>query len=332
MKRLAVAVLLAAVCALLLLTAAEYTKMRREYKGIRIGNSEAVAGKIRTGLRHRAWKLHITFRSHTKDDRDIKRIMDELLEQALQESDDPCGGDYIRCQLGGYRMHYDLKRSFLGYQCHMELMPTYYSTREQEDYVDVQVERILTNLAQKAEAGSDQSVQGRGARSGTEDRSETAGGTAYRSDAAGGTAEGAAEDAASAISRLSEEQKIRLVHDYVTELLSYDSVHKDKENSHGKVTAYAALRYHQVVCQGYAVLTYRLLKEMGVHCRIETGDALIDGRKERHAWLRVIVGGRELYMDPTLDDVNSCYDWFLKTADEFGKDHVIVRDPHSPEG
>lgn len=321
MKRQAAAVLLAALCALLILLAAEYSEYRRGYQGIRIGNSEAVAGKIRTGLKHRARKLHITFRSHTKDDRDIKRIMDELLEQALRESEDPCGGDYIRCQLGGYQMHYELKRSFLGYQCHMELMPTYYSTREQEDYVDVQVEGILTNLAQKAEAGSDQSVQSRGAGSGTE----------KRGDAVGGKAEGAAEYTASAINRLSDEQKIRLVHDYVTDLLSYDSVHKDKENSHAKVTAYAALRYHQVVCQGYAVLTYRLLKEMGLRCRIETGDAVVDGVKERHAWLRVSVGGRELYMDPTLDDVNSCYDWFLKTADEFGKDHVIVRDPQSPE-
>ena len=27
------------------------------------------------------------------------------------------------------------------------------------------------------------------------------------------------------------------------------------------------------------------------------------------------------YLDPTLDDVNSCYDWYLKTAEEFAADH-----------
>ena len=63
---------------------------------------------------------------------------------------------------------------------------------------------------------------------------------------------------------LSEEGKIRKVHDYLVDTLSYDSVHKDNQSSHGKTTAYAALKYHQVVCQGYAVLGYRLLKELGV--------------------------------------------------------------------
>ena len=305
MKRRAAAILIPILLTLLILFAVEYTKGRKGFSGIRIANSDAAAENIRTGLKHRAWKLHITFRCHTKEDRDIKRMMDDLLEQALYESEDPAGGDYIRCQLGGYRMHYDIKRVFLGYQCHMELMPAYYSTRDEEEYVDAEIGRILTQLAQDA---------GRQQRQGSGSFDESSG------------------DEADALKALTAEKKIRLVHDYVTDLLSYDSVHKDKENSHAKVTAYAALRYHQVVCQGYAVLTYRLLKEMGVPCRIETGDAVIDGVKERHAWLRVSVDGRELYMDPTLDDVNSCYDWFLITADEFGKDHEIVRDLHCPEG
>lgn len=263
-------VLLLVIAAGLGLAAREYTESRKNYNGIQIENSEAVAEKIRTGLAHRAWKLHITFRSHTDDEERIKSLVDGLLEQALYESDDPKGGDYIRYQLGGYTMNYEVEEVFYGYEYKMELMPTYYSTAEQEAYVDEEVAKVLTEL----DAGA-----------------------------------------------LSEEGKIRKVHDYLVDTLSYDSVHKDNQSSHGKTTAYAALKYHQVVCQGYAVLGYRLLKELGVGCRIVSGEAQIGDIAERHAWLSVQIGDRILYLDPTLDDVHSCYDWYMKTAEEFAADH-----------
>ena len=123
----------------------------------------------------------------------------------------------------------------------------------------------------------------------------------------------------------SDREKIRAAHDFVTELLSYDSVHKENAYSHKKTTAYAALKYHRAVCQGYAVLTYRLLKELGIDCRIVTGDAYVLGNRERHAWLVVQVGGEELGLDPTLDDVNESHDWYLKPLSEFEKDHVRQR-------
>lgn len=255
---------------LLCLLVREVYLMRKGYQSVRIENSEEVAEKIRTGLGHRAYKLHITFRAHTDNEEVIKSLVDDLIEKALYESDDPTGGDYIRYQLGGYQMNYSVDRTFLAYKYKMELMPTYYSTRDQEAYVDTEVARILEELQ--------------------------------------------AQDK-------TEEEKVRIVHDYVTELLSYDSVHKDNRNSHGKTTAYAALRYHQAVCQGYTVLSYRLLKELGVRCRIVTGDAEVNGIRERHAWLKVNVDGSEWYVDPTLDDVGGCYDWFMKTEDAFSKDH-----------
>ena len=248
---------------------------RQDFRGVRIGNSEAVAEKIRTGLKHRAYKLHISFRAHTKDEERIKALVDDLLEKALYESDDPVGGDYIRYQLGGYKMNYDVEETLLGYNYRMELMPTCYSSAQEEEYVDEEVDKILKELS--------------------------------------------ADD-------LTEEERVRAVHDYVVQLLSYDSVHKLNTQNHGKTTAYYALRYHQAVCQGYAVLCYRLLKELGVECRIVTGllvpEGTEEGTAERHAWLMVTVNGENLYMDPTLDDVNSSYDWYLKSAEDFDKDHI----------
>ena len=266
----AILALLVFMAVFLVFLAREYSESNKNYSGIQIENRQAVAEKIRTGFKHRAWKLHITFRAHTKDEELIKSLVDDLIEQALYESEDPAGGDYIRCQLGGYTMNYDVEELLYGYEYKMELMPTYYSTAEEEAFVDEEVAKILTEL----------------------------------------DAEG-----------LSEEGKIRKVHDYLVENLSYDSVHKDNLQSHGKTTAYAALRYHQVVCQGYAVLGYRLLKELGVECRIVLGDAQVEGITERHAWLGVKTEDGMRYLDPTLDDVNSCYDWYLKTAEEFAADH-----------
>ena len=165
--------------------------------------------------------------------------------------------------------------TLFGYNYKMELMPAYYSSAEEEQYVDREVEKILEELSAR---------------------------------------------------NLPEEERVRAVHDYVVQLLSYDSVHKANKQNHGKTTAYYALRYHQAVCQGYAVLCYRLLKELGVECRIVTGilvpEGTEEGTAERHAWLMVTVNGEDLYMDPTLDDVNSSYDWYLKSAEDFDKDHI----------
>lgn len=273
-RRMMVVRLIIAFCAGVMIwtLAVEVYKSRQNYSGVEIENSQEVAEKIRTGLKHRAWKLHIKFRAHTDDEERIKELVDDLLEKALYESEDPTGGDYLRYQLGGYRMTYDVEKTLLGYEYRMELMPTCYSTAEEEEYVDARVAEILDEFA--------------------------------------------AED-------LSDGEKIKKVHDYVTGLLSYDSVHKSNEDNHGKTTAYHALRYHQAVCQGYAVLCYRLLKELGVECRIVTGDAVVDGVTEYHAWLMIVVNGEKLYMDPTLDDVNSCYDWYLKSEEEFSRDHVL---------
>jgi len=270
-----IAILILAISGIFLgILAKEIFLSRQDFCSVQIGNSEAVAEKIRTGLKHRAYKLHISFRAHTNDEEGIKALVDDLLEKALYESDDPAGGDYIRYQLGGYQMNYDVEKTLLGYNYKMELMPTYYSSAEEEKYVDKEVEKILEELSAR---------------------------------------------------NLPEEERIRAVHDYVVQLLSYDSVHKANKQNHGKTTAYYALRYHQAVCQGYAVLCYRLLKELGVDCRIVTGllvsDGITEGNAERHAWLMVTVNGKELYMDPTLDDVKGSYDWYLKSAEDFDKDH-----------
>ena len=119
-----------------------------------------------------------------------------------------------------------------------------------------------------------------------------------------------------------EIEKIRRVHDFICERTAYDTVHKHQGSSHIQSTAYGALIYRTALCQGYAVLACRLLKELGVECRVVTGEAFVDGERERHAWNIVRLGGVFYNMDVTLDDANNSYDWFMKTDETFASDHL----------
>ena len=117
-------------------------------------------------------------------------------------------------------------------------------------------------------------------------------------------------------------EKVSAIYDYVCDNVSYDVVHKDKDEQHAKTTAYAALRYRTAVCQGYAVLLYRLLKEVGVDVRVITGTATHDAVEDFHAWNLVCVDGVYYNVDATWDAEFDTGDYFLKSDETFSKDHV----------
>jgi len=128
---------------------------------------------------------------------------------------------------------------------------------------------------------------------------------------------------------MSDYEKTEWVHDYICSEVNYDTVHKHTPGSgHIQSTAYGALYYHTALCQGYAVLCYRLLKELGIDVRIVTGKARVsDSRSavwEKHAWNIVELDGRYYNLDVTFDDISGTRDYFMKTEEEFGKDHMRV--------
>ena len=121
----------------------------------------------------------------------------------------------------------------------------------------------------------------------------------------------------------SELEKIRCVHDFICDCTSYDTVHRNRPGSgHIQSTAYGALIYGTALCQGYAVLCYRLLKELGVENRIVMGATDVTGSTERHVWNIVRVGDVFYNMDVTLDDVRGSKNWFLKSDETFSADHT----------
>lgn len=104
-------------------------------------------------------------------------------------------------------------------------------------------------------------------------------------------------------------QKIKVIHDYICNHVNYDY-------TYSKYSAYHALCTGTSVCQGYAVLFYRLCKEAGYSVRIISGK----GYGEDHAWNIVKVNGRYYNVDCTWDgqEANATYDtYLLKNENDF---------------
>lgn len=115
---------------------------------------------------------------------------------------------------------------------------------------------------------------------------------------------------------------IRAVYIYITQNVSYDYANLNNEDNLGKYSAYSALRYNSAICQGYANLMYRLLREAGLSVRFIGGYSQGEG----HAWNIVRIGSRYYNMDSTWDAGNSPenFKYFLKggTWSQFNHDHT----------
>jgi len=104
-------------------------------------------------------------------------------------------------------------------------------------------------------------------------------------------------------------EKVKAVYDYITINVKYDS-----SDGNAAFSAYSALINRRAVCQGIAQLTYRLLMDAGVSCRIIPGY----GNSGDHAWNIAKVGGKYYYIDATWDIGNKPgdYSYFLRGAND----------------
>lgn len=114
---------------------------------------------------------------------------------------------------------------------------------------------------------------------------------------------------------------VKAVHDWVVLNVEYDTGMK-------KFTAYEALQDGAAVCQGYALLTYKLLKEAGIYNKIVEGKAQIPGQKaELHAWNLVYLNGNWYHLDATWNDPVPdrpgvvSYAYYMRTDAQMRADH-----------
>lgn len=108
-------------------------------------------------------------------------------------------------------------------------------------------------------------------------------------------------------------RKVKKIHDYIVNKLTYDS-------SYTYYTAYNALFDKTAVCQGYALLFYKMATDAGVPCRIVTS--------QTHAWNIVKMGDKWYHVDTTWDDPVSekpvlRYTYFLKGSDSVTRGHSL---------
>ena len=114
---------------------------------------------------------------------------------------------------------------------------------------------------------------------------------------------------------LSEAKKITKIHDYICNHVDY-AYNSTEEQIY---TAYGALCTGKAVCQGYAVLFYRLCKEAGLSVRVISGT----GNGGPHAWNIVRIGSKYYNVDCTWDGQNTATynDFLLKSEADFS-DHT----------
>ena len=120
--------------------------------------------------------------------------------------------------------------------------------------------------------------------------------------------------------------KIKTIYNWICQNVSYDYAHVGNTEYLKQFSAYGALIEGTAVCQGYAVLLYRLLLESGVDVRVIPGT----GNSTLHAWNIVELNGVYYNLDSTWDAGKDLYGYFLCSENDF-LGHVRLDDYRTDE-
>ena len=121
-------------------------------------------------------------------------------------------------------------------------------------------------------------------------------------------------------------EKVKAVHDYVCRHVEYDDdAYNDPYSDGMEHTIYNALFKGKAVCDGYAKLMDRLMRELGLECDLMYGFA-----GDAHAWNTVRLDGYYYLVDATWDargfDMEPHGLFFLTTYREYSEIATIVMD------
>lgn len=236
-----------------------------------LGNYDEVVDSVRGALVRYSSCITVRFKSDEDISSELLHLADELMVSAMDYTDNPVEGDYIRYQTGGYESSYTIERTETGWNNALKIVPKYYSYLEYEEKVTEKVREIISGF------GFDENT--------------------------------------------SDYDKVRTVYDYVCRNVTYDRIHVRNDNYYLRSTSYAALIWGNATCQGYCVTIYRLLREVGINCRIVTGKAEGESSDNLHAWNIIELDEAYYCSDATWDAGKESYDYFLKGSSEF-TDHT----------
>ncbi len=121
---------------------------------------------------------------------------------------------------------------------------------------------------------------------------------------------------------LSDYEKVAAIYHYICRNITYDNANLKNESYYLKYTPYAALIHKTSVCQGYALLFYRLCLEYDIDSRLISGI----GNGGPHGWNIVRLDDKYYFLDATWDAERlssaGIYCYFLIGSREFLSDHI----------
>lgn len=125
---------------------------------------------------------------------------------------------------------------------------------------------------------------------------------------------------------MNDHEKVKAIHDWIVIHLQYDTTLQ-------KYTAYEGLSTGSAVCQGYSLLTYKMLKEAGIQNKIVEGTATPAGSRvsQLHAWNLVLISGAWYHLDTTWDDPvpdqknGVGIEYYLRNDKQMRKDHTWTK-------
>ena len=92
-----------------------------------LSNSDRIIAQLRHALKNRSWRVTLTFPTEREVD-DMPALVAALMDCAVAETDDPCEGDYLLYQYGGYELRYSRTDGVYT----VSILPDYYTTAEEE--------------------------------------------------------------------------------------------------------------------------------------------------------------------------------------------------------
>ena len=114
----------------------------------------------------------------------------------------------------------------------------------------------------------------------------------------------------------SEYEKIYAIYEWICGHVVYDYPHLNDTSYLLQYSAYGALIDRTCVCQGYAVLLYRMALMAGLDARLVTSD--------EHAWNIVNIGGLWYHVDSTWDAGYDPANWgYFLVVNPTDKDHIL---------
>ena len=218
----------------------------RTFSVAEVHSSDEAAAYVNEQMLSREESFSLLYYTRNSDYKaELREIIDRAIDWRAEEN--PCSGDYLRFQIGGWKYTAGVKRLSNGeYRLSVNWTVQYYTTPSMEAQVDKELGVVIQKLK---------------------------------------------------LDKKSDIEKIMTIYDYVCGNVRYEYANQDNAAYVQKYTAYDALTKGTAVCQGYAVLLYRMCREAGIDVRVIAGDSY----QQPHTWNIVRIGKYWYNLDATWD-------------------------------